>query len=335
MAGSLAAVARHAGVSIATASRVLNGSSHPVSTRLQARVVRAAEEVGYAPSSLAQALVTRQSPILGVIVGDVVDPFFAEVTRGVEDVAREARHLTIICDSDRRTTAELEYLRLLRGFRATGVIFAGGGFLDDPQAGALAASVAAAEADGVRVMSVAQRGFGGPFVAVDNERAAFDMTGHLLSLGHRRIGFVRGIPGLSTSESRQAGYAAAMSAAGLEADLQYEGNFRYESGQSAALQFLARGLPDAVLAANDESAIGVLMAFRQAGVRVPDQVSIAGIGNTRVSQLVDLTTVSVALYETGAEAARRILSRGGWQPDARTILPHRLVVRGTTGRRPG
>ena len=116
MAGSLAAVARQAGVSIATASRVLNGSSHRVSARLQARVVLAAEEVGYAPSSLAQAFVSRQSPILGVIVGDVVDPFFAEVTRGVEDVAREARHLTIICDSDRRTTAELEYLRLLRAF---------------------------------------------------------------------------------------------------------------------------------------------------------------------------------------------------------------------------
>ena len=109
--------------------------------------------------------------------------------------------------------------------------------------------------------------------------------------------------------------------------------FATRSGQSAALQFLARGLPDAVLAANDESAIGVLMALRQAGVRVPDEVSIAGIGNTRVSQLVDLTTVSVALYETGAEAARRILGRGEWQPDARTILPHRLVVRGTTGRR--
>ncbi|HEV8546411.1 MAG TPA: LacI family DNA-binding transcriptional regulator [Candidatus Limnocylindrales bacterium] len=333
MPASLADVARLAGVSIATASRALNGSQHPVSPRARERVLQAAAEVGYSPSPLAQALVNRRSPVIGVIVGDVVDPFFAEVTRGVEDVAREARFMTIICDSDRRTGAEIDYIRLLRDYHAAGVVFAGGGFRDDPRAGDLADALDEISAAGTRVVSVAERGFGGAAVAIDNERAAFDITKHLTELGHRRIGFVRGIPGLTTAEARQAGYLAAMTSAGLQADLQYEGNFRYESGQSAALQFLARGLPDAILAANDESAIGVLMALRQAGVGIPETVSVAGIGGTRVSQLVDLTTVNVALYETGAEAARRIIDRRGWDPERRTILPHRLVIRGTTARR--
>jgi LacI family transcriptional regulator len=333
MPASLADVARLAGVSIATASRALNGSQHPVSPRARERVLQAAAEVGYSPSPLAQALVNRRSPVIGVIVGDVVDPFFAEVTRGVEDVAREARFMTIICDSDRRTGAEIDYIRLLRDYHATGVVFAGGGFRDDPRAVDLADALAEISAAGTRVVAVAERGFGGAAVMIDNERATFDITKHLIELGHRRIGFVRGIPGLTTAEARQAGYLAAMASAGLQADLQYEGNFRYESGQSAALQFLARGLPDAILAANDESAIGVLMALRQAGVGIPETVSVAGIGGTRVSQLVDLTTVNVALYETGAEAARRIIDRRAWDPERRTILPHRLVIRGTTARR--
>ncbi len=296
--------------------------------------MRAADEIGYSPSRLAQALVTGRSPVIGVIVGDVVDPFFAEVTRGVEDVAREGRYMTIICDSDRRTGAEIDYLNLLRDYHAAGIVFAGGGFGEDPRAADLQHALDEVVEAGARVVSVAQRPFGGALVAVDNEHAARDMTDHLIELGHRRIGYVRGIPGLTTSEARQRGFLAAMATAGLQADLQYEGNFRYESGQSAGLQFLAKGLPDAILAANDESGIGVLMALRQAGVGVPEQVSVAGIGGTRVSQLVDLTTVSVALYETGAEAARRIIDRTVWDPDRRTILPHRILVRGTTARRP-
>jgi LacI family transcriptional regulator len=295
--------------------------------------MEAAGEISYSPSALAQALVTHRSQVIGVIVGDIVDPFFAEVTRGVEDVARGARFMTIVCDADRRTTAEIDYLRLLRDYRAAGVVFVGGGFSDDPRSHDMDTALDELRTTGTRIVSAADRPFGGAQVAIDNERAAFDVTNHLLELGHRKIGYVQGIPGLTTSDARQRGFVSAMTEAGLEVDLQYEGNFRYESGQSAALHFLARGLPDAILAANDESAIGVLMALRQAGIGVPNMVSVAGIGGTRASQLVDITTVNVALYETGAEAARWIIDRRGWDPDRHVTLPHRLVVRGTTARR--
>jgi LacI family transcriptional regulator len=119
---SLADISRRAGVSIATASRVLNGSAHPVSDATRERVLAAADELGYRPSELARALVKRTSRIVGVIVGDIVDPYFAEIARGVEDVAARAGHLTMVCNADRRPAAELAHLGVLRDYHAAGVV---------------------------------------------------------------------------------------------------------------------------------------------------------------------------------------------------------------------
>jgi LacI family transcriptional regulator len=327
---SLADVARRAGVSIATASRALNGSRHPVSARLRERIARAAEEVGYRPSAVARALVTRRSRIIGVIVGDIVDPYFAEITRGIEDHANRAGYLTIVCNADRSPGAELAYVRMMRDYSAEGIVFAGGGYTMGEDADALAELVGEAVEDGIGVLTLAPRGFTGPTIAVDNRAAAADVTAYLAGLGHRRIAFVRGPAGLSTGDLRRDGFRAAMQAAGLEPELEFEGDFDHESGRAAALRMMAAGLPDAVVGANDESAVGVLMAFRQAGVEVPGQVSVAGIGDTRSARLLDLTTVSIPLYELGAMAARRITARDATAGEV--ILAHRLVPRGTTRR---
>src|SRR5215213_11859762 len=124
---SLADISRRAGTSVATASRVLNGSKHPVSEATRARVLEAAADLGYAPSALAQALVTRSSRIIGVIVNDIVDPYFAEIARGVEDVAGRSGHLVMVCNADHRIEAEIEYVRALRDYHAEGLVFAGSG----------------------------------------------------------------------------------------------------------------------------------------------------------------------------------------------------------------
>jgi len=342
LAGSLAEVARRAGVSVATASRALNGSRHPVSDEIRERIALAAAEVGYAPSAIAQALVTRKSRIIGVIVGDIVDPYFAEITRGAEDVARRAGYLTIVCNTDRAPATELAYLRLLHDYRAEGVIFAGGGQVAagagsasaaQPSEGAqLSEAVESVRADGIRVVSLAARSFDSMRVTVDDRAASYDITSYVCSLGHRRVCYVTGPPGLSTSAARLAGFQAAMADAGLSADEVHPGEFDFLSGQQVALRLVGRPLPDAVICANDESAIGVLTTLRQAGVDIPGEVSVAGLDDTRVSRFVDLTTVSVPMYERGAIAARHILDAG---PSAAgdLVLPHRLVPRGTTARR--
>jgi LacI family transcriptional regulator len=326
---SLADISRRAGVSIATASRVLNGSSHPVSDSTRERVLTAAEELGYRPSELARALVKRTSRIVGVIVGDIVDPYFAEIARGVEDVAARAGHLTMVCNAERRPAAELAHLGVLRDYHAAGVVFAGSGYEDEADTAALRGAVEALQSGGSAVVALASRDFNCPSVLVDNRGAARDATEHLLSLGHRRIAFVQGPPGLHTSAHRQEGFEAAMREAGAE-PVVVPGGFEYEAGDAAASALLRGDLPEAILAVNDEVAIGLLTGLRRGGVDVPGDVSVAGIDDTRPARLVDLTSVSLPLHELGSRAARLILE-GGTGEDV--VLPHRLVPRGTTGPR--
>jgi len=324
-------------VSITTASRVLNGSKHPVSEKTRARVLAAAEELNYQPSALARALVTRNSRIIGVIVGSIVDPYFAEIARGVEDVAGRMGYLTMVCNADRHTEAELAHLQTLRDYRAAGVVFASSGYADDEHGGELAHAVADLSERGSTVVALAQRDFECLHAVVDNHAAAYDITDYVASLGHRRIAFVDGPAGLYTSALRRDGFEAAMRDAGLDPTLCFEGGFEYEAGYNAALRIMAAGpLPDAVVGVNDEVAIGVMSGLRQARVDVPAQVSIAGIDDTRPARFVELTTVSVPLYELGAVAARAILARSGdeQRPQPNVLLPHRLTPRNTTARRP-
>ena len=326
---SLADISRRAGVSIATASRVLNGSTHPVSEATRSRVLAAADELGYRPSELARALVKRTSRIVGVIVGDIVDPYFAEIARGVEDVAAGAGHLTMVCNADRRPAAELAHLDVLRDYRAAGVVFAGSGYQHAAEESALRETVAALQAGGSVVVALAARDLDCPSVLVDNRAAARDATEHLLALGHRRIAFVEGPPGLHTSAHRLEGFEAAIAAAGAEA-VRLPGGFEFEAGAAAA-EALTADLPDAVLGVNDEVAIGLLTGLRRSGLDVPGEISVAGIDDTRPARLVDLTSVSLPLHELGEVAARVVLE--GAPGDV--VLPHRLVARGTTRARSG
>jgi LacI family transcriptional regulator len=323
---SLADISRRAGVSIATASRVLNGSSHPVSDATRSRVLAAADELGYRPSELARALVKRTSRIVGVIVGDIVDPYFAEIARGVEAVAARVGHLTMVCNTERRPAAELAHLDVLRDYHAAGVVFAGSGYEEAAEAAALRAAVEELQEGGAVVVALAARDLDCPSVLVDNRAAARDATEHLLGLGHRRIAFVEGPAGLHTSVHRREGFDAAIAAAGAEA-LVLPGGFEFEAGAAAAERLL-EDLPDAVLGVNDEVAIGLLTGLRRAGVDVPGQVSVAGIDDTRPARLVDLTSVELPLHELGEMAARVILE--GAEGDI--VLPHRVVPRATTVR---
>jgi LacI family transcriptional regulator len=326
---SLADISRRANVSIATASRVLNGSSHPVSDATRDRVLAAAKELGYRPSELARALVKRTSRIVGVIVGDIVDPYFAEIARGVDDVAGPAGHLTMVCNAERRADAEIAHLGVLLDYHAAGVVFAGSGYEDPAEADGLRAVVRELQAGGSIVVALAARDLDCASVLVDNRAAARDATEHLLGLGHRRIAFVEGPPGLHTSAHRLEGFEAAMAAAGAE-PARLPGGFEYEAGDAAAAELLAAGdLPDAILAVNDEVAIGLLTGLRRAGVDIPGRVSLAGIDDTRPARLVDLTSVSLPLHELGERAARVILEGTGGD----VVLPHRLVPRGTTAPR--
>jgi LacI family transcriptional regulator len=333
MAVTLADVARRAKVSAATASRVLSGSTYPVSAESRARVEHAAAQLGYAPDALARALVTKQSRTVGVIVGDMIDPYFAEIASGVEEYARRTGFLTIVCKADRSPQRERDYLRLLRGQRAGGVIFAGGTFTETAEMDELRRDATQAVGEGMRIVDLGERGFSDvPAITVDNCAVLADLTAFLIAQGHRRLAFLKGPPGFSTSDLRLRGYLHAMAETDLEPILIEGGGFDFESGRAAALRLLAGSLPDAIIAFSDESALGALIALRQAGVEVPGRISIAGVDGTRDASLLNLTTVKLPMYELGAAAARLVVEAEGALPPSRTIFPHRLITGGTAGR---
>ncbi|MGH3588765.1 MAG: LacI family DNA-binding transcriptional regulator [Pseudonocardia sp.] len=335
---SLAEVSRVAGVSVSTASRVLTGSKHPISAATRARVLAAAEQVGYSPSALARALVSRTSRLMGVLVSDIGNPYFSVIARGVDDVATREGFVTMLSNVDRRNGTEIARVQTMRDYRAAGVIFAGSGFVDDPQAAELAAAVRHAQEQGIRAVALAVRDLDCPVIAVDNRAAAYDLTDHLVALGHRRIAFIEGRAGMINSELRREGFLACMRDAGLAGLAEVQpGGFDYEAGHAATLRLIAHPpVPDAILAANDEAAVGALNALRQARLDVPGTVSVAGIDDLRVARFVGLTTVSVPLYEMGAMAARHIVeasAAGNADNPTTTVLSHRLIERETTARR--
>lgn len=326
-------VARSAGVSIATASRVVSGSPYKVSSKTRERVLKAVDELGYTPNALARALVTDSNPIIGIIVGSVTDPYFAEICRGVEDFARPHDFLTIVCNADRNLSIEIAYFEMLRKYKSHGIIFAGGMYTNTPETEALREVVMKAAEQGVKIVSLGDRFFDGvPTITADHCGGLYDITNYLIHLGHTKIAFVEGPPDFTTSTFRRQGYLDAMDDANLE-PLIYSGSFDYQDGRKSALRILSDGLPEAIIAFNDDSAVGVLNTLNQAGIKIPQEISVAGVDNIRYAEVLNLTTIEVPMYQLGAMAAQTIFNWEEDPPSSQVILPHRVVPRGTTARR--
>lgn len=330
---SLADVAEKAGVSLATVSRVLADAPYPVAKQTRARVLAAAEELGYTPNAIARALARRMTNTMGIIVGDITDPYFAEIVRGAEDVARGHSYLGIVCNTDRSARAEIAYLKLLLEHNAAGIIVAGGYFPDAPEVSIFHDLAMNSLNTQSRIVLLADRQIALPTIYVDEKALMMELTQYLIGLGHRRIAFVNGLEGVSVSLNRRAGFMQAMSEAGFDPNYQISGGFGIEQGRNAALQLLRGELPDAVIAASDEAALGLLTTLQQAGVRVPEQVSVAGVDDNRYAKLADLTTVQVPAYEMGSMAALRILAKSDAEAPQRTLMTGRILQRGTTTRR--
>jgi LacI family transcriptional regulator, galactose operon repressor len=336
---SVSDVARLANVSVATASRVLSGSDYPVSVKTRARVLEAARTLSYSPNALAKAMVTGRTRIIGVIVGDATDPYFAAIVRGVEDVARANQYLVVVCNSDRVPAIELEYLRALNGYRLDGLIFAGGGLVGEEHAREMRESIERFTARGAACVTLGRHLFPAYRVMIDNELVARDAAEYLVGVGHRRIAFVSGPQHLTTTGMRLDGYRSGLRAAGLEPDPSciLAGDYTFEAGVRAAAAIAKMPeKPTAVLASNDITAMGCIVGFKEFGLRVPDDISVMGIDDIPTAVVVDppLTTVAIPLHQLGAigmESLIRVRS-GELVADGETTLPHRLVVRGSVAR---
>ena len=331
-------VARLANVSITTASRVLNGSPHPVSADKRSRVLQAAQSLNYSPSALAKAMVTGFSHIVGVIVGDATDPYFAQIVRGVEDMARTRGYLVIVCNSDRDPPVEISYLNALNDYRVDGVIFAGGGLNDEQYLAAMSKVLKNFEDRNAVCLSLGKHLFPSYPVIVDNKQIVHSAVDYLISLDHERIAYISGPELLTTTELRLAGYREALHEhkINLDESLILRGNYRVDSGYQAAERVHAMvERPTAILASNDLMAIGCMSRLKELNYHVPNDISVMGIDDIPFAQIVDpaLTTIALPMYELGKLGMESLvkLHEGDALDKNGIVLPHKLIIRKSTG----
>lgn len=318
-------VAERAGVSLTTVSRVLRGKGAdtiPESTR--ARVIEAANAVGYRPNALALALRRGVTETIGLVVPDISDSHFHRIARGVEDVAQRAGYSVLFTNTDRIVEREIHAVNTLLDKRVDGIIFAGGGISGD-------AHLATVAWGKTRVVGVGPRGFDIPTVHIDSRGAIGDAVGHLAQLGRRRLLCLAGRPEWLTSAERLDGYRRAVAAHGLADDpsLVRHGTFARDDAERRVREAVAAGIRfDAVVAFNDYCAFGALRALSGLGLRVPEDIAVIGCDDIPESDLLGVSSVNFNQYGMGVTAARLVM---GEQLDpSETIHPHSLTIRSST-----
>ena len=336
---SITDVARLAGVSTATVSRVVSSAPYAVSPATRARVLDAARTLDYVPNALARGLHKSYIPVVGVIVHDITDPYFAEVVRGVEDAASVGGFLVVTCSSDRIAEREQAYVRLLRSMRAATLIFAGSGLADPALNAEVAKHLAAMRDYGAAVVHLSPHADGEADIGVDNAAGIAGMVSALVELGHTRIAFLAGPTSLSVTHQRLEGYRRGLAEAGIPYDerLVVSTGFNREGGALGVDALLDGHAPfTAVCAANDLLALGAMQRLAEHGIEVPADVSVAGFDDIQTAGMATpgLSTVRLPLHDIGRRAfgfAEQILA--GDVPD-REILPTELVLRGSTAAPP-
>jgi LacI family transcriptional regulator len=327
---TLADVARHAGVSTATASRIINGSPKPVADALRARVLAAVAELKYVPNAHAQMLARSHRSAVGVIVHDVSDPYFAEITRGLQRVAEADGRLAIICNSYRQPDRELEYIDLLHAHQVAAIVIAGSGYLDADTAARLDDRLRAFEATGGRIAVIGRHEHTGDAVMPDNEEGGFLAAAHLFELGHTEIAVIAGPMALTTTYDRLAGLRRAVRKyrRKLPKERIVHSDFTRDGGVAATERVLAE-FPEvtAILALNDSMAVGALAALRGSDRRV----AVIGFDDMPIARDVtpSLTSVRLPLTELGERAMRLALSEAGDVPRVEHIAAE-LVRREST-----
>jgi LacI family transcriptional regulator len=350
-------VAQKAGVSISTVSRVLTGSAR-VSPELRQRVIDAVEELGYRPNALARGLRMRRTAVIGLLIPDISNPFFGQLARVVEDAANNRGYSILLCNSQNSRAREVQYLDLLRQQQVDGVLVVTSGAMGEELEEFFKLTGAAVLALDRRIPQ-----FKGPWIGGDPYPGARQAVQHLLDLGHRNIGLVRGVEGNISSDERYKALNRALVEAGLpEERWTWVGEYTLETGIAAGLalaELPAQKRPTAVIATSEFSAYGLIEGVSRHGISVPDQLSVVGYDNTAFAEVFRpaLTVIAQPIEEMGELAVDFILRMinnaeqdeqlppvapvAGMRPPAAVkeavedaVLPTYLVIRSSTAPAP-
>ena len=333
MPTTLEDIARALKVSKMTVSRAIN--NHPeINSETRSRILATAQKMNYRPNQFARALTTNRSFLIGIVVPDLMHSYFAEICRGIESQARPAGYQNLICSTDEESRKEMDEIEALVS-RTDGLI--------------VASALAANEVkfyrqlirDGARMVLIDRLldGLKCSAVITDDVQVGVLATEHLINLGHKKIGHLRG-PDVSTSTKRHEGYLKAIKSAGLSStNLVRECGYTESDGLQAMRHWIQEGnLPPAVFAANDPAAIGAMSALNEAGMKVPDDVAIVGAGRIHYGDMlrVPLTTVAWSTIEMGQAAAGLLLEAVERKKKVRrreVVVQPKLVIRHSCGSR--
>lgn len=330
---TIADVAARARVSAATVSRVLNGAAS-VDPAMAERVRAASDELRYRPSHVARMLAGVRSRIIGVLVPDIQNPFFMEIVRGVETVARNHNYLVVLCSFMEDPRLERQYMGVLAVEPIAGVLLV--------PTRERHPALRAFHDRGIPVVAVDQRVQDDAIdtVMIDNAGAAREATAHLIATGHRRIALITGPENTTTGRERRAGYRQALHEAGIPHDPEIDrsGKYAEETGQRLTHELLDLARPiDAIVTGNNRVTMGALRAFHARGRRIPEDVALVGFDELPwvVPGSVSLTTIIQPAFELGSAGTLRLVQRlQAKQVLARqeTVLAHSLRI-GDSSRR--
>jgi LacI family transcriptional regulator len=324
-------VARQAGVSAMTVSRVINNSGY-ISPETRERVEKAILDLGYVPNALARSLRFKQTKTLALVLTDITNPFFTTLARGVEDAASEQGFSVIFCNTDESESKEAEYLNVVLQKQVDGLLLvpacSSGDSVTFLQERKVPVVVLDRRVSDVKVDTL----------RCDSEEGAYQLTRHLLHLGHTRIAVLSGPPSVSTATDRVAGYRRALAEAGLasRAELVFHAGFSQAGGHQMALQALAvTPRPTALFAANNFITSGAFRAVREAGLRVPEDISIVSFDDLPTASDMGpaLTVAAQPAYEMGRRATELLLTRLAGEGPAEPqeiVLPTEIIVRGSS-----
>ena len=323
-------IAKAAGVSVATVSRVMN---HPetVAPKTREKIERVMKEAEYKPNWFAQGLNFNKTKTIGIVIPHMLHSSYMEIAGGVEEVARMKGYITFMCNVEKDKKMEREYISQLIMRRVDGIILMFSS-LDEQH-------LAQIESEKVPVVLIGenQENSKACSVKVDCRDGAGEMIAHLLEVGHRSIGFLCGNDPQQEAKEMLTGYRNILKASGLRADedmiLRTENSI--EGGYISTKKLIATKLPDAIFATSDEIAYGAIDALKDRGYKVPDDVAVAGFGNNRMSNLIEpkLTTVELPFRKMGIYAARILfdLIDGESRDDKQILLRPRMRIRKSCG----
>lgn len=325
-------IARLAGVSTATVSKILNKKDQNITDATRNRVLAIIEEHNYIPNRVASSLVTKKTNTLGLIIPDIVNPFFPELARGAEDKANEMGYNLILCNSDNNIKKEEDYLEMLEEKMVDGIIFTASSRRTDKFKKLSKSRIPIITVDR-EIKGLQTQGT----IIVENLEGAYTAVNHLLDRGYSRILYITGPMTSTPSALRYKGYSKALEDRNILTKDEYilEGEYTITWGYEGIYQALNKGIAfDGVFCGNDLIAIGAIKALKEKGLRIPEDVGVVGFDDIYMAKMVDpdLTTIKQPNYEMGYKAAGLLIDTiiNKKIEHNKIILKTELIIRGTT-----